>query len=91
LYFVDELSFLCLGQVLTVFVAMMLLIPIFLPIILSKSYIVFERCDEEVTVRDWIKHREACGMSDRIRVWSKLGALEKETTGVGVFFNNLQG
>jgi hypothetical protein len=70
---------------------MMLLTPIVLPIILSESYIVFESCDEEVTVRDWIKHREACGMSDRISVWSKLSALKEETTGVGVFFDSLLG
>ena len=90
-YFVDELGFLFLGQVITIFVAFLLMIPIVLPIILSKSYIVFESCDEEVTVRDWVKHSEACSSSDSISVWSKLSAFKEETTGFRVFFNNLLG
>jgi len=61
-----------------------------LPVVLSESYVIFERRNEEVAVGDRIKDGESCGMTKCISVGWEFSALEEDSLCVGVLSFNFQ-
>lgn len=84
-----ELGFLVFGEMLSVLVLVLDTVPLFLPFVLSESWVIGETVDEEITSSDGIVDGETGGVTDGIGVWRELSALEEEGTGSGEIFDSL--
>jgi hypothetical protein len=87
---VDELGFVFGVEMVSEFVVLAILISIpFLHEVDTESLVVLESHDEEITVGDSIVDGEAGGVTDSVSVWGQLGALQKDSTGLGVHLDGI--
>lgn len=74
---------------LSVLIVVLDTVPLFLPFVLSESWVIGETVNEEITSSDGIVDSEASGVTDSIGVWREFSALEEEGTGLGEILKSL--
>mmetsp|Transcript_84481 Transcript_84481/g.213029 ORF Transcript_84481/g.213029 Transcript_84481/m.213029 type:complete len:248 (+) Transcript_84481:562-1305(+) len=81
---VDDRLVVLFGQVLSELVLFLLLVPLSLPIINAKTWIVFIAANVEVCGGDCIPYWQVCRSPQGIRVWRQLRTLEQDGTDLRV-------
>merc|ERR1719213_528190 len=84
-----EFGFLVFCEMLSVLIVVLDTVPLFLPFVLSESWVIGETVNEEIASSDGIPDSEAGGVTDSIGVWREFSALKEEGTGLGEILKSL--